>query len=150
MINVLLVLNIVVVILLIGIVLLQKSQGGVLGMGGGSKNALLTTHSAGNLVTKITYTLAAAFFAICIALAILVAKRNGENVSFIEAMSKKSGGKPVREIDIPGVNKIPEAKVEAELKLEEDKLAPAARPSAPPRPVPLPKLPSRPKAPVKP
>ena len=58
MINILLVLNIIVVVLLIGIILLQKSEGGVLGMGGsGSKNGLLTARSAGNLITKTTYIL---------------------------------------------------------------------------------------------
>jgi len=117
MINILLVLNIIVVVLLIGIILLQKSEGGVLGMGGsGSKNGIFTTRSAGNLVTKITYILGAMFFLICILLAFLVSRRDGQK-SFVEAMVKKDGV-VTKEVKSLPVNKIPEDKVKEELKKE--------------------------------
>jgi preprotein translocase subunit SecG len=119
MINVLLVLNIIVVMLLIGIILLQKSEGGVLGMGGGSKNALFTTHSAGNLVTRITYILAATLFVICMLLALLVSRRNGETKSFVEIMSERGGTESARPIETPQVNKIPEDKVKEEMSRDE-------------------------------
>ena len=90
MINILLVLNIIVVVLLIGIILLQKSEGGVLGMGGsGSKNGLFTARSAGNLITKTTYILGALFFIICILLAFLVSRRD-TNRSFVATMMEKN------------------------------------------------------------
>lgn len=115
MINILLVLNIIVVVLLIGIILLQKSEGGVLGMGGsGSKNGLLTTRSAGNLITKITYTLGALFFIICILLAALVSRRE-KSKSFISTMMEKEKSSVVREVKSTSVKKIPEENVKREL-----------------------------------
>lgn len=118
MINILLVLNIIVVVLLIGIILLQKSEGGVLGMGGsGSKNGLLTTRSAGNLITKTTYILGALFFIICILLAFLVSRRE-KNKSFVATMMEKNKIEDVKEIKIPSVKQIPENKVQEEIKKE--------------------------------
>lgn len=115
MINILLVLNIIVVVLLIGIILLQKSEGGVLGMGGsGSKNGLLTTRSAGNLVTKITYILSALFFIICILLAALVSRRE-KSKSFISTMMEKEKSSVAREVKSTSVKKIPEENVKREL-----------------------------------
>lgn len=115
MINILLVLNIIVVVLLIGIILLQKSEGGVLGMGGsGSKNGLLTTRSAGNLITKITYTLGALFFIICILLAALVSRRE-KSKSFISTMMEKEKSSVAREVKSTSVKKIPEENVKREL-----------------------------------
>ena len=118
MINILLVLNIIVVVLLIGIILLQKSEGGVLGMGGsGSKNGLLTARSAGNLITKTTYILGALFFIICILLAFLVSRRD-TNRSFVASMMEKNKAKNVKEIKVPAVKKIPEDKIKDEIKKE--------------------------------
>ncbi len=120
MINILLVLNIIVVALLIGIILLQKSEGGVLGMGGsGSKNGLFTARSAGNLVTKVTYILATMFFIICLLLAILVARRE-KSGSFIASMVEKE--KQEKQIKTPSPKKIPEEKVREEIKKEAIKL----------------------------
>ena len=115
MVNILLVLNIIVVVLLIGIILLQKSEGGVLGMGGsGSKNGLLTTRSAGNLITKITYILGALFFIICILLAALVSRRE-KSKSFISTMMEKEKSSVAREVKSTSVKKIPEENVKREL-----------------------------------
>lgn len=115
MINILLVLNIIVVVLLIGIILLQKSEGGVLGMGGsGSKNGLLTTRSAGNLITKITYTLGTLFFIICILLAALVSRRE-KSKSFISTMMEREKSSVAREVKSTSVKKIPEENVKREL-----------------------------------
>lgn len=115
MINILLVLNIIVVVLLIGIILLQKSEGGVLGMGGsGSRNGLLTTRSAGNLITKITYILSALFFIICILLAALVSRRE-KSKSFISTMMEKEKSSVAREVKSTSVKKIPEENVKREL-----------------------------------
>jgi preprotein translocase subunit SecG len=108
MINILLVLNIVVVILLIGIILLQKSEGGVLGMGGGSRNAVLSARVAGGMVTKITYTLGALFFIICIALAILIARKSEGSKSFVEMMAERGKSESAREVGAPPTAKVPE------------------------------------------
>ena len=56
----LLVIHITLAILLIGSVLLQKSDGGALGIGGNSDN-LMSSRSAGNFLTKFTTVLAFLF-----------------------------------------------------------------------------------------
>ena len=131
MINILLVLNIIVVVLLIGIILLQKSQGGVLGMGGsGSKNGLFTARSAGNLVTKLTYILAGLFFVICITLAALVSHRDRSS-SFISNMMERE--QEAREVKTPTVKKIPEDEVHQDIVKEtvRDDMVKKIKPKAP-------------------
>jgi preprotein translocase subunit SecG len=59
-----------VVLAMIGLVLLQRSEGGALGIGGGS-GAFLTGRSAGNMLSHTTAYLAIAFFITSLALALL-------------------------------------------------------------------------------
>ncbi|MDR2685281.1 MAG: preprotein translocase subunit SecG [Rickettsiales bacterium] len=77
MFSVLLTALIVVTILMIGVILLQKSEGS--GMSGSSAASMfagvLTGASAGNFLTKLTAILAALFFALCMALAIVVSNQ---------------------------------------------------------------------------
>lgn len=68
--TILLVVMILISIALTGIVLLQKSEGGALGMGGGP-SGFMTARGAGNLLTTTTWWLAAAFFACALGLTIL-------------------------------------------------------------------------------
>ena len=51
--NLVLVLNIILAILLIGSILLQKSEGGALGLGA-SQDSFVSSRSAGNFLTKTT------------------------------------------------------------------------------------------------
>ena len=122
MINTLFIANIIVVALLIAVILLQKSEGGVLGMGGGgSKNGVFSARSATGVITKFTYILAGLFFVICILLAVLVSKRE-RNRSFISTMAgKEVESQKTREIKSQIVNKIPEDKVQKELLSEKTK-----------------------------
>jgi preprotein translocase subunit SecG len=66
----LLTLNILVCLALIGVVLLQKSEGGALG-GGGSPTGLVTSRGAGDLLTRTTWILFSLFLAISLALTLL-------------------------------------------------------------------------------
>ena len=66
--NVILVIHLMITAALIGIVLLQKSEGGALGMGGGM-SGFMTGRSTANLLTRMTALLAAAFFVTSIGLA---------------------------------------------------------------------------------
>jgi preprotein translocase subunit SecG len=68
--TVLIVIHLMVVLAMIGLVLLQRSEGGALGIGGG-QGAFMSGRSAGNVLTRTTGILAAAFFATSIGLAIL-------------------------------------------------------------------------------
>jgi preprotein translocase subunit SecG len=68
---VLLVVHVLVAIALIGVILLQKSEGGALGMGGGGMSGFMTGRSTANLLTRATAVLAAAFMATSILLVVL-------------------------------------------------------------------------------
>jgi len=68
--TVLIVIHLMIVLAMIGLVLLQRSEGGALGIGGGGGGRLLTRRSAGDLLTRSTGILAAAFFATSILLTI--------------------------------------------------------------------------------
>jgi len=54
---------------LIGVVLLQRSEGGMGGLGGGGMSGFMTTRGTANLLTKTTRWLAGAFMATSMALA---------------------------------------------------------------------------------
>jgi len=66
----LLTLNIIVCLALIGVVLLQRSEGGALG-GGGSPTGLITTRGAGDLLTRTTWILFSVFLVISLTLTLL-------------------------------------------------------------------------------
>ena len=67
--TVLIVIHLMVVVAMIGLVLLQRSEGGALGIGGGGgSGAFMTGRGAANMLTRYTAGLAVAFFATSILL----------------------------------------------------------------------------------
>jgi len=68
---------------LVGVVLLQRSEGGGLGIGGGG-SSFMTGRGTANLLTRVTAGLAAAFFVTSISLT-LVAKQTARAVSPLDA-----------------------------------------------------------------
>ena len=71
MIAIVLVIHLFIAIALVGVVLVQRSEGGGLGIGGGTMGGLMTTRGSANLLTRVTAVLAACFMATSIVLAIL-------------------------------------------------------------------------------
>jgi preprotein translocase subunit SecG len=71
MITIILVVHLMIAAALIGVILLQKSEGGALGMGGGGMSGFMTGRSTANLLTRTTAILAAVFFLTSITLALL-------------------------------------------------------------------------------
>lgn len=69
--NILLVIQIVICVALVGVILLQRSEGGALGMGGGGGGGFMTARGAGNLLTRTTAVLATLFFIVSFGLTIL-------------------------------------------------------------------------------
>jgi preprotein translocase subunit SecG len=67
--TVLIVIHLMVVLSLVGVVLLQRSEGGGLGIGGGS--GFMTARGAANALTRSTAFLGAAFFATSLLLSLL-------------------------------------------------------------------------------
>src|SRR5207248_11284471 len=68
MILLLFVVHVLIALALIGVIMLQKSEGGALGMGGGGMSGFMTGRSTANLLTRTTAILAVAFFATSIIL----------------------------------------------------------------------------------
>jgi preprotein translocase subunit SecG len=75
MITVILLIHVMIAVALVGVVLLQRSEGGALGIGGGG--SFMTGRGAGNALTKTTAILAACFFATSLGLSILASHHGG-------------------------------------------------------------------------
>jgi preprotein translocase subunit SecG len=71
--TVLLIVHVMIAAALIGVVLLQRSEGGALGIGGGG-GGFMTGRGAANLLTRVTAGLAAAFFATSLLLSIIATR----------------------------------------------------------------------------
>ena len=71
MIIVLLVIHVLIAIALIAVILLQKSEGGALGIGGGGMSGFMTGRSTANLLTRATAVLAALFMTTSVLLVVL-------------------------------------------------------------------------------
>ncbi len=69
--QVLIVIHLIIVLALVGVVLLQRSEGGGLGMGGGGVSGFMTGRSQANALTRATAILAALFFTTSLILAVL-------------------------------------------------------------------------------
>ncbi len=82
--EVLLVVHLMLAIAIVITVLLQRSEGGALGMGGGGGGGgLMTGREAANLLTRSTAVLAACFFATSLTLTIF-AGQSGDRKSILE------------------------------------------------------------------
>ena len=82
---VLLAIHILITITLVCTVLLQRSEGGALGIGGGGGGGgLMSGRAAGNMLTKITAGLAAAFMLTSILLAITAGGGGDERRSIVD------------------------------------------------------------------
>jgi len=85
--NFILVLNIILAIILVIVILLQKSEGGALGIGA-SQESFISSRSAGNLLTKITAILATLFIITSISLTIMAQKKIS-TTSVLEKVEEK-------------------------------------------------------------
>jgi len=74
--NVVLTVHLILALLLIGVVLLQRSEGGGLGMGGGGGGGggVMSSRGAANALTKLTWVFAVAFIATSLTLTIFAAQ----------------------------------------------------------------------------
>ncbi len=81
---VVLVFHLLIVLALIGVVLLQRSEGGGLGMGGGSGGGLVSIRGTANMLSRATGILAAVFFMTSITLAVLASVRDEPGSIFDE------------------------------------------------------------------
>src|SRR5262245_37851392 len=92
MITVLLILHLMIAAALVGVVLLQRSEGGALGIGGGG--GFMTGRGAANFLTRVTAGLAAAFFGTSVLLTLLAAHTERAPSVFDTPASAPSQGSP--------------------------------------------------------
>ena len=91
--NILLVLNIVLAIILVLLVLMQKSEGGALGIGV-SQESFMFSRSAGNFMTKATAVVAALFIICSLGLTIISRGDLAPTSSVLDAIEEKEGDTP--------------------------------------------------------
>lgn len=137
--NVVLTIHLILALLLIGVVLLQRSEGGGLGIGGGG--GTMSARGAATALTKLTWIFAGAFLVTSITLTIL-ATRGSESGSVVdtattgtateapatgtpatEAPAKTGGGLAGTDLTLPGTADAPATPPPAD--------APAAPPANP-------------------
>ena len=91
LVNILLVINVFVCIALIAVVLIQRSEGGALGMGGGGgPSGFLTTRGAGDLLTRLTWIFATIFFVLSLTETVLSGKVHGGSGSIVDHINPQS------------------------------------------------------------
>jgi len=85
--NIILIFDVVLAILLIVVILLQKSEGGALGIGASQDN-FVSSRSAGSFLTKTTTILATLFIITSITLTI-ISREEVSNTSVLEKIEEK-------------------------------------------------------------
>lgn len=105
--TVLLVIHVMIALALIAVVLLQRSEGGALGIGGGG--GFMTGRSAGNALTKTTAVLAAAFVATSLTLTIMARNTGTPTSIFNQAGTPVQGGGSLPGLVLPSTPKAPTA-----------------------------------------
>jgi preprotein translocase subunit SecG len=93
MIEVLLVVHLLLALALIGVVLMQRSEGGALGIGQGGMGSLFSSRGAANVLTRATALLAISFFITSIALTMLARQGQGP-ASVFDSVKPDAQGQP--------------------------------------------------------
>lgn len=88
--NVILTVHLILALLLIGIVLLQRSEGGGLGLGGGGGGGVMSGRQAANALSRLTWILAGAFLVTSITLTVIAA-RNASGGSVLDQIGVNTG-----------------------------------------------------------
>lgn len=98
--NVVLIIHLILALCLIGVVLLQRSEGGALGMGGGG-GGLISQRGAATALSKITWVLAIGFLCTSILLTILAGGGNSGSV-LDQFLTEQDATVPLPELLTPG------------------------------------------------
>ena len=91
--NIILILNIILAIILVILVLIQKSEGGALGIGVSQDNFMFS-RTAGNFLTKATAVVATLFIICSLTLTILSRSELAPTISVIDKIEENEDGAP--------------------------------------------------------
>jgi preprotein translocase subunit SecG len=75
--TIILIIHLLIALALVGVILLQRSEGGALGIGGGGMSGFMSGRSSANLLTRTTAILAASFIGTSLVLAMLASQQSG-------------------------------------------------------------------------
>jgi preprotein translocase subunit SecG len=84
--TVLLVIHLIITVLMIGVILLQRSEGGGLGMGS-SNGGVFTARGAANLLTRLTAFFAAMFIGNCLLMTVIASKQAKSQQTILDVKS---------------------------------------------------------------
>ena len=105
--EVVLVVHLLITLALIGVVLVQKSEGGGLGIGGGTMGGFMTARGSANLLTRVTAILAAIFFCTSMILAIMAGTRGSGDSIFDSVPAPAAVEQPVEQPATPAQPSVP-------------------------------------------
>ncbi len=91
--NILLVINVILALILVSLILLQKSEGGALGIGVSQENFMLS-RSAGSFMTKATAIVATLFIICSLALTIISRAELTPTSSVLDTVEEKAEDTP--------------------------------------------------------
>ena len=91
--NILLIINIILAFILVGVILLQRSEGGALGLGVSQDN-FTSTRSVGDFLTKFTSIIATLFIITSIALVSISRDELRETQSVLEKQEEENSNLP--------------------------------------------------------
>jgi preprotein translocase subunit SecG len=132
--NVLLVIHLIACIALVIAVLLQRSEGGALGMGGGGTGGLISGRGAANVLVRTTMGLAAVFFTT----SVLMTRLNAENARAPTELERQLQQQSTDPFSIPATPApgatVPPATATPPTATTPDPLAPTAPPASTPAP----------------
>ena len=101
--TIILTIHIIIAVALVGVILLQRNEGGGLGIGGGGQGGgFMTARGTANALTRATTVLAVAFFCTSITLAILAGGGSASR-SIVDEVIEESGESLV----IPAIPAVP-------------------------------------------
>ena len=154
LVNIILVVNVFVCVALVCVVLLQRSEGGALGMGGGGgPSGFMTARGAGDLLTRTTWILAFVFFFLSITETVLTGKLHGGvgslvdhiNVNSVDLSTPQKSAAPALPATAPPALQAPAPQTQAPAQGNgADALSAFTAPTAQPKAAPAPASPQTP------
>lgn len=99
--NFVLIVHLVIAVFLIAVVLLQRSEGGALGIGGGG-GGMVSARGAATALSKITWVLAIAF--ICTSITLTALSGGRTQSVFDGAAVEEEGAIPLPDLSLPGTD----------------------------------------------
>lgn len=104
--EVVLVIHLMLAIALVITVLLQQSEGGALGIGGGGQGSMMTGRSAANMLTRMTTIIVGCFFVTSLILA-WIAKQDAASTSVLDAPAPAGVIETVPEVPQEDTSQVP-------------------------------------------